>query len=99
MAELECKIGQQALEIDFLKRCLQRIDEQRELQAVTGKPLSVSSSALGPTGWRIDKAAFSSFNQMRTTMSVSRAVARMASNATRAPGPHQACPAEISSLC
>jgi transposase len=47
VAELECKIGQQALEINFLKQCLQRIDEQRELQAVTGKPLSVSSSALG----------------------------------------------------
>ena len=47
MAELECKIGQHPLEIDFLKRCVQRIDEQRELQAVTGKPLSVSSSALG----------------------------------------------------
>jgi transposase len=32
MAELERKIGQQALEIDFLKRCLQRIEEQRMLQ-------------------------------------------------------------------
>jgi len=42
VAELERKIGQQALEIDFLKRCLQRIDEQRQLQAVTGKPLSGS---------------------------------------------------------
>jgi transposase len=49
VAELECKIRQQALEIDFLKECLQRIDEQRELRAVTGKSLSVSSSALGPT--------------------------------------------------
>lgn len=39
-AELERKIGQQALEIDFLKQCLQRIEEQRQLQAVTGKPLS-----------------------------------------------------------
>ena len=38
VAELERKIGQQALEIDFLKGCLQRIEEQRMLQAVTGKP-------------------------------------------------------------
>ena len=50
MAELERKIGQQALEIDFLKRCLQRIDEQRQLQAVTGKPLSVSKSGKKPNG-------------------------------------------------
>jgi transposase len=42
--ELERKIGQQALEIDFLKRCLQRIEEQRMLQALTGKPLSTSRS-------------------------------------------------------
>ena len=50
VAELERKIGQQALEIDFLKRCLQRIDEQRQLQAVTGKPLSVSKSGKKPNG-------------------------------------------------
>ena len=36
VAELERKIGQQALEIDFLKGCLQRIEEQRMLQALTG---------------------------------------------------------------
>src|ERR1700720_892650 len=36
IGELERKIGQQALEIDFLKGCLQRIEEQRMLQAVTG---------------------------------------------------------------
>jgi len=29
IAELERKIGQQTLEIDFLKGCLQRIEEQR----------------------------------------------------------------------
>ena len=29
LAQLERKIGQQALEIDFLKGCLQRIEEQR----------------------------------------------------------------------
>src|SRR5256714_9654971 len=34
IAELERKIGQQALEIDFLKGCLQRIEEQRILQAL-----------------------------------------------------------------
>ena len=31
--KLERKIGQQTLEIDFLKGCLQRIEEQRRLQA------------------------------------------------------------------
>ena len=40
VAELERKIGQQAVEIDFLKGCLQRIEEQRMLQALTGKPRS-----------------------------------------------------------
>ena len=38
IAELERKIGQQALEIDFLKGCLQRIEEQRMLQVLTGNP-------------------------------------------------------------
>jgi len=36
--------GSQPLEIDFLKGCLQRIEEQRQLQAATGKPLSTSRS-------------------------------------------------------
>src|ERR1700681_2427022 len=40
IAELERKIGQQALEIDFLKGCLQRIEQQRMLQALTGNPRS-----------------------------------------------------------
>jgi len=44
VAELERKIGQQALEIDFLKGCLQRIEEQRMLQAVTGNPRSTARS-------------------------------------------------------
>jgi len=44
VAELERKIGQQALEIDFLKGCLQRIEEQRMLQAVTGNPPSTKRS-------------------------------------------------------
>ena len=44
VADLERKIGQQALEIDFLKGCLQRIEEQRMLQAVTGNPRSIGRS-------------------------------------------------------
>jgi transposase-like protein len=47
IAELERKVGQQTLEIDFLKGCLQRIEEQRRLQALTGKPLSISRSKAG----------------------------------------------------
>ena len=43
IAELERKIGQQALEIDFSKRRLQRI-EQGMLQALTGKPVSTNRS-------------------------------------------------------
>lgn len=42
--ELERKVGQQAMEIDFLKACLQRIEEQRMLQALTGSPRSASRS-------------------------------------------------------
>ncbi len=43
-AKLERKIGQQTLEIDFLRGCLQRIEEQRMLQALTGKPRSTGTS-------------------------------------------------------
>ncbi len=35
LAELERKVGRQALEIDFLERCLQHVEEQRKLQALT----------------------------------------------------------------
>jgi transposase len=42
VAQLERKIGQQTLEIDFLKGCFERIDEQRKLQALNGKPLFTS---------------------------------------------------------
>ena len=42
VAELERKIGQQVVEIDFLKACLQRIEEQRMLQASTGSPRSTA---------------------------------------------------------
>jgi transposase len=34
VAELERKVGQQAMEIDFLKRALQHVEEQRLLQAL-----------------------------------------------------------------
>ena len=44
IAELERKVGQQALEIDFLKGCLQRIEEQRMLQVLTGNPPSATKS-------------------------------------------------------
>jgi transposase len=44
IAELERKVGQQALEIDFLKGCLQRIEEQRMLQVLTGNPRSTRRS-------------------------------------------------------
>ena len=38
IAELERKIGQQKLEIDFLRGCLQRIEDERMLQASNGNP-------------------------------------------------------------
>jgi transposase len=44
VAKLERKVGQQTLEIDFLKGCLQRIEEQRMLQALTGKPRRTDTS-------------------------------------------------------
>lgn len=44
VAELERKVGQQTLEIDFLKGCLQRIEEQRMLQAMAGNPQSSGRS-------------------------------------------------------
>ncbi len=44
--QLERKIGQLTMDLDFLRGCLQRIEEQRRLQALTGKPLSTSRSAI-----------------------------------------------------
>jgi transposase len=44
IAELERKIGQQAVEIDFLEGCLQRIEEQWMLQALSGNPRSTGRS-------------------------------------------------------
>jgi transposase len=35
VAALERKVGQQAVEIDFLRGCLQHVEEQRKLQALT----------------------------------------------------------------
>lgn len=43
-AELERKIGQQAMEIDFLKRALQHVEEQRLLRAVSNGALSTGRS-------------------------------------------------------
>ena len=45
VAQLERKVGQQTLEIDFLKGCLQRIEEQRMLQALTGRPRLANTSS------------------------------------------------------
>ena len=33
-AELECKVGRQTMEIDFLKGCLPCIEQQRKLQGI-----------------------------------------------------------------
>jgi transposase-like protein len=44
VAELERKIGQQTLEIDFLKRALQHVEEQRLLRALTTGAASTSTS-------------------------------------------------------
>ena len=38
---LERKVGQQALEIDFLRGCLQHVEEQRKLQAWTTRSSSI----------------------------------------------------------
>ena len=35
ITELEREVGRQTMEIDFLRRCLQRVEEQRRLQALT----------------------------------------------------------------
>src|SRR5882757_6362950 len=46
VAQLERKVGQQTVEIDFLKGCLQRIEERRMLQALTGRPRPTSTSRI-----------------------------------------------------
>jgi hypothetical protein len=52
VAELERKIGQQTLEIDFLKRVLQRVEYVRMLQALDRTTSSTSRSTRRPTGER-----------------------------------------------
>jgi transposase-like protein len=44
VAELERNVGQQAMEIDFLKRALQHVEEQRLLQALNNGARSTSRS-------------------------------------------------------
>jgi hypothetical protein len=44
VAELERKIGQQTLEIDFLKRALQHVEEQRLLRALSTGATSTNTS-------------------------------------------------------
>jgi transposase len=44
VAELERKVGRQALEIDFLRRCLQHAEEQRKLQALDIRSSSTRTS-------------------------------------------------------
>jgi transposase len=44
ITDLERKVGRQALEIDFLRRCLQHVEEQRKLQALTTRASSTRSS-------------------------------------------------------
>lgn len=45
VAELERKVGQQAMEIDFLKGCLRQIEELRKSQAETANPPSAGKSS------------------------------------------------------
>jgi len=44
VAELERKIGQQSMEIDFLKRALQHVEEQRLLRALNNGAPSTNRS-------------------------------------------------------
>jgi transposase len=44
IAELERKVGRQAMEIDFLKRALQHVEEERRLRALNGGAASTSRS-------------------------------------------------------
>jgi transposase-like protein len=45
VAELERKIGQQVLEIDFLKRALQRVEDERRLRAASFGAVSTTKSS------------------------------------------------------
>lgn len=44
IGELERKVGRQAMEVDFLRRCLQHVEEQRRLQALTTRGSSTPTS-------------------------------------------------------
>lgn len=44
IADLERKVGRQAMELDFLHRCLQHVEEQRKLQALTTRGSSIRTS-------------------------------------------------------
>jgi len=44
IAALERKVGQQVVEIDFLRGCLQHVEEQRRLQALTTHNSSTRTS-------------------------------------------------------
>ena len=44
IAALERKVGQQVVEIDFLRGCLQHVEEQRRLQALTTRNSSTPTS-------------------------------------------------------
>jgi transposase len=52
VAELERKVGRQALEIDFLKHVLQRVEEARMLQAMKASAPSTSRSIKKSNGGR-----------------------------------------------
>ena len=45
LAELERKIGQQVLEIDFLRRALQRVEDERRLRAASFGAFSMTKSS------------------------------------------------------
>ena len=50
LAELERKIGQQAMEIDFLKGCLRQIEDLRKAQAESPNPRSTGRSGKNGKG-------------------------------------------------
>lgn len=50
VAELERKIGQQAMEIDFLKACLRQIEDLRKSQVEISNPRSAGKSVKNGKG-------------------------------------------------
>jgi transposase len=44
ITELERKVGRHALEIDFLQRCLQHVEEERKVQALITRGSSTRTS-------------------------------------------------------